>query len=137
MVYFNPAVVSYLWRVLISLTLLTLTTFLLYRNVKEVGGVTNILTAVTIFSMFFTIIAGFSDFHPEYLATPPQAFSRVGTSVMGISYGLYIIYNFCTMPGKILLLKSINPVRSSPKRALAAIYSDTEIIVTLQNIREF
>jgi len=118
LVYFNPDEFTQAVRILLSLSLLGVATTLLLRNVKDIGSVTLILTGITIFAMGFTLIAGFSDWHPEYLEAPKGAFKGVATwgmmrSVIGAArFGVYDMtgyYDVCFMGEEV-----VNPRRTIP-----------------------
>ena len=54
-----------------------------------------VLWAVTIFSIVFTLVAGFTNFEPDNLKMPKFAFSNVSSIVMSIGMGARIgIYDF-------------------------------------------
>merc|ERR1719193_336420 len=54
------------------------TVWALYREIDEVGTITIVLWAFTIAAIIFTVIAGFSFFNEDYIATPDDAFSDGG-----------------------------------------------------------
>lgn len=109
MVFFDPNTVSYGVRAAISLGLLAMATFMLYRNTKEIGGIANFLAGVTIFAMIFAIVGGFSDWHAENLVAPPNAYSgSAGKVLMGLAaatrFGVYDMtgyYDVCFIGGEI------------------------------------
>lgn len=68
---------------------------ILYRDISIVGKTTLVLWAVTLFSIAFTVIAGFSHFDSDNLKIPPGAFSNVGKIAVGIGAGARIgVYDF-------------------------------------------
>lgn len=69
------------------------TTVVLYRGVRENAKISVFLWAITISAILFTLIAGFREFNPEYLATPKGAFKDPTTVFMALGvcarYGIY------------------------------------------------
>merc|ERR1712032_1363607 len=103
-------------RVGISLVLLFCVGLLLYRKIEDIGTVTLVLGAITVATMAFVLIAGFSDWHSEYLESPKNAFSGFGQVVMTIAvatrFGVYDMagyYDVCFMGGVVR-----NPKRNIP-----------------------
>jgi len=89
---------------------------LLYRKIEEIGTVTLILGAITVATMAFVLIAGFSDWHPEYLEAPSGAFQGAGqiflTIAIATRFGVYDMagyYDVCFMGGVVR-----NPKRNIP-----------------------
>lgn len=71
------------------------TVSILYRDISVVGKTTLVLWAVTLFSILFTLVAGFSHFDSNNLRAPPGAFGSLNKVVMGIGAGARIgIYDF-------------------------------------------
>lgn len=116
MTYFNEGALSYWPRVGIALFALVLCFGLLFRGVHDIGRVTLVLWAVTIFSMVYTIPAGFSDWDAENLRMPPGALSNPKGAVWAIAaatrFGVYDMsgyYDVCFMGGEVK-----NPRRTMP-----------------------
>jgi len=102
----NTEVIEYWPRVGISLVCLAFVGFLLYRKIEDIGTVTLVLGAITVATMAFVLIAGFSDWHSEYLKAPNGAFSGFGQIMMTIAvatrFGVYDMagyYDVCFMGG--------------------------------------
>jgi len=107
LVYFDQALISYHYRVTISLACVALCGTVLYRKVDDIGRAVIVLWSITIFAMVYTVVAGFSDFHPEYLIPPSDAFTggfRKTVMIVAAStrFGVYDMsgyYAVCFMGG--------------------------------------
>lgn len=122
MVYFSPTTLSYWPRVAISVGSLFFCAGLLHRKVDDVGRTTLIFWFITLFAIVFTLVAGFTDWHPSNLELPDGAFSggfgRPGGKgiVAAVSaatrFGVYDMtgyYDVCFMGGRVQ-----NPRRTIP-----------------------
>ncbi|KAK3269810.1 hypothetical protein CYMTET_21762 [Cymbomonas tetramitiformis] len=86
---------SYLTASCTAASLLMITICLLYRRIDDIGRMTLVLWAVTIFAITFTIIAGFINFDHENLKLPSDAFDNTGRFVMSLSAACrFAIYDF-------------------------------------------
>jgi len=116
LVYFDTQVIDYWPRVGISLVLLCCVGLLLYRKIEDIGTVTLVLGGITVLTMAFVLIAGFSDWHSEYLESPSGAFKGFGQFLMTVAvatrFGVYDMagyYDVCFMGGVVR-----NPKRNIP-----------------------
>lgn len=116
LVYFDAEVLEYGPRVGISLGCLSICSFLLYRKIDDIGRVTTVLWAITVGTILYVLIAGFSDFHSEYFKTPKNAFTGAGKVMMTVAaatrFGVYDMtgyYDVCFMGGVVQ-----NPVKNIP-----------------------
>jgi len=115
--HFTPDTMLYGYRVLISLTLLAVTVFLLFRKLTDIGRATTVLWIITIGAMFYTIIAGFTAFDVENLKTPEGAFKNASNSIWIIAaatrFGVYDMtgyYDVCFMGGEVVNAKTNIPL---------------------------
>lgn len=59
---------------LIAFAMCLLTVWALYREIDDIGTITLVLWAFTIAAILFTVVAGYLNFNPEYIAIPAGAF---------------------------------------------------------------
>merc|ERR1719216_238843 len=71
-------ITTYIHHAMIAFAMCLATTWALYREIDEVGTITLVLWAFTIAAIMFAIIAGYSTFSSEYIASPADAFSDSG-----------------------------------------------------------
>jgi len=114
--YFTPDTMVYGYRVLISLGLLLVCIGFLFRKLTDIGRAALVMWVITIGAMLFTIIAGYSKFDVENLATPEGAFRNGANSLWIIAaatrFGVYDMtgyYDVCFMGGEVQ-----NPRRTIP-----------------------
>ena len=112
------------WRQsLVAASLCVLNVALLYQGVEDIGRVTMFLWACAVCSISFTLVAGFSNFHPGYLAPPPGAFaSGPSALLLGIGaaarYGVYDFTGYYTMSVK-WAAKCKTQGKTSPSNSLS------------------
>lgn len=71
------------------------TVYALYREIDEVGTITLVLWAITIVCILFAIIAGYSSFKSEYIATPDGAFDDAGKFFVSLGTAArFAVYDF-------------------------------------------
>jgi amino acid transporter len=86
---------SYLHHALIAFFMCLCTTWSLYREIDDVGTITLILWAFTIGAILFAVIAGYSTFDSEYIATPSNAFSSPERLFVSLGVAArYAVYDF-------------------------------------------
>lgn len=114
--YFSVDTVNYGYRVLISYIMILVCAFFMLRRMTNIGMVANVLSAITVVAMLFTLIAGFSYWDAENLASPKEAWSTSHNSLWIIAlasrFGIYDMtgyYDVCFMGGEVK-----NPKRTIP-----------------------
>lgn len=118
MVYYDPEVLNYWPRVGISLAALLVCSCLLFRNITDIGRVTVILWGITLITIGYTLIAGFTDWDASRLEGPEDGFKyKNGRAVItalsaATRFGVYDMtgyYDVCFMGGEVR-----NPRRTIP-----------------------
>jgi len=122
--YFSPSVVTYGYRVLISLLCLAVMFLGLYRSVKGVGRIANALMAITVFAMLFTIIMSSIGWKTENLATewPDSPKSMVWALGAPTRFGVYDMtgyYDICFAGGEV----------QRPRRTIPISVVSTSVVV--------
>ncbi len=81
---------------LVSLVIVGIVLFALYRRIESIGRLTNILFGIMLLSILTVIVAAFSHFNPALaFAYPPNAFTLDGHFFAGLGAGLIIgIYDY-------------------------------------------
>lgn len=117
MVYFNEAALMYWPRVGIALTSLLFCSFLLFRGLHDIGRITLVLWAITLFSIFYSLVWGFSAWDPKNLDLPENAFSGGKQAVWAVAaatrFGVYDMsgyYDVCFMGGEVRDPQRIIPI---------------------------
>jgi amino acid transporter len=85
------------WEIyLVSLVIVGIVLFALYRRIESIGILTNVLFCIMLLSIGLVIIAAFTHFHPNLAFTyPPNAFTLNGAFFASLGSGLIIgIYDY-------------------------------------------
>jgi amino acid transporter len=85
------------WQIhLVSLLVVAIVVFALYRRIESVGLLTNILFVIMLLSIGIVIVAALTHFHPELaFAYPANAFTLDGHFFAGLGAGLIIgVYDY-------------------------------------------
>jgi len=106
LIYFSPKLVTYGYRVLISLLSLTVILLGLYRSVPAVGRWANILMLITIFSILFTFVMSFVGWETSNLKTewPDSPVSFIWAIGIATRFGVYDMtgyYDICFAGGEV------------------------------------
>ncbi len=85
------------WEIyLVSLVIVGIVLFALYRRIESIGVLTNVLFCIMLLSIGLVIIAAFTHFNPGLAFTyPPNAFTLNGAFFAGLGAGLIVgIYDY-------------------------------------------
>ncbi len=85
------------WEIyLVSLVIMGIVLFALYRRIESIGVLTNVLFCIMLLSIGLVIIAAFTHFNPGLAFTyPPNAFTLNGAFFAGLGAGLIVgIYDY-------------------------------------------
>jgi len=117
LVYFSPDTIIYGYRVLISLSMLAICFVLMARKITDIGIAALVMSGITAVAMAYTIISGFSDWHADYIKTPPEAFKSASKTLWIIAaatrFGVYDMtgyYDVCFMGGEVQNAKKTIPL---------------------------
>jgi len=115
LVYFSPSVVSYGYRVLISLLSLVVMFFGLYRSVESVGRMSNVLMFITVFAIIFTLIMSWVGWNSDNLETewPETPVSFLWAIGIATRFGVYDMtgyYDICFAGGEVQNPRKTIPV---------------------------
>ena len=121
--YLVPSLTYWQGRTL-AVVVCLLATFLLYRNIRDVGKISMALTAVMIATLGWIIIAGATHFHPAIAFDfPPDAFhlSRpfflgLGAATLIAMYDFSGYFNVCLIGAEVK-----NPARTIPRSIVLSI----------------
>ncbi|HEY6161502.1 MAG TPA: APC family permease [Bacteroidia bacterium] len=109
---------------LVSGSLVVLLTFLLYRNIKDVGRISVLMWIVVAGTLLWIIIAGFSHFNSAQVFTYPEKafelsplfFAGLGMASTKTIYSYLGYYNVCHVGGEI-----VNPQKNIPRSIFISI----------------